>query len=72
MRQKCFPDIWVQWIQGILSSRTSSVLLNGTPGKVFHCNRGVMQGDPLSLFIFVLVADLLRSVLNKAKENGLL
>jgi hypothetical protein len=41
MRHKCFP---AKWIQGVLSSGTSSILLNGTPGKVFHCQRGVGQG----------------------------
>jgi hypothetical protein len=45
------------------------VLLNGVPGKVFHCKRGVRQGDPLSPLLFVLAADLLQSVINKARIN---
>jgi hypothetical protein len=72
MKQKGFPERWMQWIQGILNSGTSSVLLNGTPGKVFHYRRGVRQGDPLSLLLFILVVDLLQSILNKAKDNGIL
>jgi hypothetical protein len=59
MRQKGFPRKWVEWVQGILKSGTSVVLLNGTPGKVFHCRRGVRQGDPLSPLLFVLTTDLL-------------
>jgi hypothetical protein len=34
MRHKDFP---AKWIQGIHNSGTSSILLNGTLGKVFHC-----------------------------------
>jgi retron-type reverse transcriptase len=72
LKFKGFGDRWQGWIQRILGSGTSAVLLNGVPGKVFHCRRGVRQGEPLSPLLFVLAADLLQSVINDAKNQGLL
>jgi hypothetical protein len=56
----------------IFTSGTSSVLLNGIPRKVFHCLRGVRQGDPLSPLLFVLRADFLQTIINDAMNNGFL
>jgi hypothetical protein len=72
MKAKGYPDLFLQWIREVLSSGSSSILLNGVPGKSFHYKRGVRQCDPLSPLLFVQGADLLQSLVNWAFQSGLL
>jgi hypothetical protein len=72
LEYKGFNQKWLQWMNLIFRPRKSDVLQNGVPGKFFHCKRGVRRGGPLSPLLFVLAANLLQTLLNKAKDQNLL
>ncbi|GKB10316.1 RNA-directed DNA polymerase, eukaryota, partial [Tanacetum coccineum] len=52
-----FGNKWRGWIRGCLLSSKASILVNGSPTDEFHFHRGLWQGDPLSLFLFILVME---------------
>jgi hypothetical protein len=72
MKQLGFSESWLQWTASILGSASTSVLLNGVLGKSVNYRRGLRQGDPMSPLLFVLSADFLQCVINRAHSMGLL
>ncbi|CAN6253863.1 unnamed protein product [Urochloa humidicola] len=67
-----FDERWRSWINNILQTGKTAVLLNGVPGNWIQCRRGLRQGDPLSPFLFIIVADVLQRLISQASRNGLL
>ncbi|XP_068472008.1 uncharacterized mitochondrial protein AtMg01250-like [Phaseolus vulgaris] len=49
-----------------------SVLVNDNPTTEFIPEKGLRQGDPLTTFIFLIVAEGLTDVVTQEKEKGML
>jgi hypothetical protein len=64
-----FPPLWCDWMDAIFHSSKSAVVLNGVPGRWINCKRGLRQGDPLSPYLFLIVADILQQLV---KQDGVL
>eukprot|EP00253_Pinus_taeda_P031736 PITA_31736 len=59
-----FTTTWMGWLMNLITSRSYSILLNGSPSSSFRPSRGIRQGHPLSLFLFVLMAEGLSHLLH--------
>ena len=65
-----FGHRWLGVIKACLLSGTSSILINGKPSNYIQCRRGISQGDPLSPYLFILVANSLIKILSLSDKNG--
>ena len=54
----------------LVSSPFYSILLNGSPTRLFSPSRGIRQGDSLSSFLFVLDAEGLSKLVQAQAEVG--
>jgi mannosylglycoprotein endo-beta-mannosidase len=72
LQQLGFGQIWRDIISGLLFTSTTQILLNGVPGDLISHRRVLLQGDPLSPMMFILVMDVLGHMISKAANEGLL
>ncbi|KAL0004004.1 hypothetical protein SO802_011565 [Lithocarpus litseifolius] len=61
-----------QWIHTCISTVQFSVLVNGSPAGFFPNSRGLRQGDPLSLMLFLLVMEVFSRMLRYMEEVGII
>jgi hypothetical protein len=69
MRKIGFSDQWIHLVMKCVRTITYSVLINGQSHGNIHPSRGIRQGDPLSPYLFLLCAEELSHLLDKAEHE---
>ena len=65
-----FGEKWTNWIKWCISIASFLGLVNGSSTGFFESSRGLRQGDPLSLYLFVLGMEAFSLMIDKAAEGG--
>lgn len=61
-----FSHQWINLIYKCISTTKISVLVNGSPEGFFEISRGIRQGDPLSPFLYIIMAEAFGRSLTRA------
>ena len=64
-----FSRRWINLIYQCISTPKFSILINGTPEGFFNASRGIRQGDPISPFLFIIMAETLGRAIKYAQTN---
>lgn len=67
-----FSHSWVDLIIRCITSISFSVLINGVPKGLITPQRGLRQGCPLSLYLFIMCAEVFFSLLLQAEKQNLI
>ena len=65
-----FHSHWVSFMMECITTVSYSLLINGEPRGHITPSRGLRQGDPISPYLFLLCAEGLNGLLNKAAAQG--
>jgi len=65
-----FDHNWARWVMALVTSSSFSILVNGSPSKMFSPSKGLRQGDPLSPFLFILMMEGLGRSIKHAKVTS--
>jgi hypothetical protein len=72
LRHMGFEPFWCVVVSKLLRSSSTRVLVNSEPRGLIYHQRDLRQVDPLSPMLFILVLDILNSIITEASDQGLL
>ncbi len=64
-----FSPKWIKWVSSLYWLASSSVQVKGEFGEDFKLSKLVKQGYPLAPYLFILVVDVLRHMLDDIQYN---
>lgn len=67
---KRFSSKWSTWRLDCLKNPRFSIFINGKSRGRIVASRGIRQGGPFSPFLFLLVSEVLGTIINKLYTNG--
>ncbi|PNX85948.1 BTB/POZ domain-containing protein, partial [Trifolium pratense] len=65
-----FSEGWLKWMRACIFESSMSIVINGSPTEDFKVESGLHQGDPLTPFLFLIVAEGLAGLMRRAVEIG--
>lgn len=67
---KGFSPKWCRWVQRYVEGGSVDIKINDDVGRYFQTRKGLRQGDSMSPILFNIVADMLTTLIKRAKNDG--
>lgn len=61
-----------KWMNTCITTTSFAVMVNGWSSSFFKATKGLHQGDPLSLLLFIIVMEAFSRLLERAREVNLI